>query len=148
MSLCREDTDAVAYLATFRRTADDVARAKRVASRMLREAINTHYVCPESLADFPASATGAEIRDLVGSHGLALAAYELSSKGKAAVSKKVAMERNSAKGWSDKVRRNELDLTPLQRRAAGGSSGSVQRLAVVGDKPPRVDPEVFKAWAL
>ena len=140
------DADAVAYLATFRTSAEAVTRARNVASRLMREAINVHFVCPASLDAFPTSPDGVEIRELVGSHALALAAYELSRKGKAAVAKTVAVERNSAKGWMTRARSGELDLSPLPRRSSGNAGGQGRRIAVVGTSPSRIDSDVWKAW--
>jgi hypothetical protein len=123
-------------LLDFARTAEEVDEARATASVTLRQAINIHFVCPATLAEFPDE----ELKAQVSKHGVALAAWWLSSRDSGR-SKKVVADADRADEWLAEVKAGEVDLSPLPRRTAGG--GRAPLLAMVGTTRPKLDPRIF-----
>ena len=124
----------------FGRTAAEVEAARRVASRRLREAIGAYFVAPATLATFPGTEEGEELRALVEAHGVALAAYELTARD-GGRSKKVVADAQRAEACLDDVRSGLVDLSPLARR--GAASGRPRQILIIGDDQPHFPQTAF-----
>lgn len=126
-------------LVDFGATTAELEQAAGAASRTLREAMDEHYVSPDTLAAFPADAASQEIRDLVAEHGVALTAQILSAKS-GNVARRVAIDGNRARAWIRAVREGKVDLTPLPRR---GESSRGRHIAVVGENDALITEGIF-----
>lgn len=122
----------------------ELDQAANAASRQLREAMDEHYVAPDDLASFPATAEGTEVRDLVAEHGVALTAEILSSKS-GNVSRRVAIDANRARRWIRAVREGKIDLQPLPRQARTTRG---RHVVVVGENLPDLKESFFDTLSI
>ena len=124
----------------FGRTPAEVEKARRVASRRLREAINAFFVAPPTLEAFPETDEGLELRALVETHGVALAAHVLSALD-GGRSRKVVRDAERAESWLQEVRAGNVDLSPLPSRSASG--GRQRQIEVIGGRGPAFPAATF-----